>query len=687
MQKPKKSYLPFRMNIVFFVVFILFSILILRLGWIQIVQGENYRRDLDRKEDYTVTNPVPRGKMYDRKFRVIVDNVPRKAITFTNEGFSQNEMLETSKKLAELIDQKIDKITDRDMRDFWILKNPERATAKITKKEQALFAANQLSDKDLYHLKLERITSRELQELTNEELEVLAIYRIISSGYKYTTQIIKKDGVTDKEFALVNENLRNLPGVDTTTDWDRSYPFENTLKSVLGNVSNSDEGLPADQLNYYLARGYSRNDRIGKSQLEAQYEGVLRGNKSKVKNLTDHTGTVVETQTVYNGEKGKDLVLTIDMDLQKAVDKIVEEELWAAKKQPGTNLTDRAYVVLMNPHTGEILAMSGKKIVTNKNTGQPEMEDDAMGTFTTTYNVGSVVKGATILTGYKTGAISTGTIFNDAGIKIKDTPLKKSYIYMGNINEIDALKKSSNVYMFHTAIRIGNGHYEYNKPLDLDTKAFDTIRNSFASFGLGTRTGIDLPSEQIGFKGSSKLPGYLLDLVIGQYDTYSTMQLAQYVSTIANGGYRMQPHIVKQIRLPAEGKEEIGPVNQVINPAILNRIDAKHNWIYRVQLGFKKVMQEEGGTAYKYFKGADYSPAGKTGTAEAFYDGPLRNHFGKEPPQVMNLSLVSYAPSYDPEIALAVLVPWAYQGKEDHKANLKIGRRVLDVYFQMKKKP
>lgn len=149
----------------------------------------------------------------------------------------------------------------------------------------------------------------------------------------------------------------------------------------------------------------------------------------------------------------------------------------------------------------------------------------------------------------------------------------------------------------------------------------------------------------------------------------------------------MQPHIVKQIRLPAEGKEEIGPVNQVINPAILNRIDAKHNWIYRVQLGFKKVMQEEGGTAYKYFKGADYSPAGKTGTAEAFYDGPLRNYFGKEPPQVMNLSLVSYAPSYNPEIAMAVLVPWAYQGKEDHKANLKIGRRVLDVYFQMKKKP
>jgi cell division protein FtsI/penicillin-binding protein 2 len=331
--------------------------------------------------------------------------------------------------------------------------------------------------------------------------------------------------------------------------------------------------------------------------------------------------------------------------------------------------------------------MSGKKIVRDSKTGKFIMTDDALGTFTTTYNVGSTVKGATILTGYKTGAISPNTYFDDRGIKIKDTPIKKSYAYLGHLNEITALKKSSNVYMFHTAIRIGKGHYEYDKPLNFSNKmAFETIRNSFASFGLGTRTGIDLPNEQTGFKGQSKLPGYLLDLVIGQYDTYSAMQLAQYVSTIANGGYRMQPHIVKQIREPGKDGEKIGPVLKEITPTVLNTIDAKKVWLRRVQLGFKKVMQEPGGTAYKFFKGAAYSPAGKTGTAEAFYDGPLRSHFGKEPPPVMNLSLVSYAPSSHPEVAMSVLVPWAYDGKEDNRANLKIGRRVLDTYFKMKKK-
>ncbi|MED4205150.1 penicillin-binding protein 2 [Neobacillus mesonae] len=684
-QKKKTSHFPFRLNILFFTVFVLFSILILRLGFIQIVHGENYKKDLERKEDISVSNPVPRGKLYDRHFRVIVGNVPKSAITFTNQGFSQAEMLKTAERLAQLIEKNTDKITNRDKRDFWILKNPTLADAKITKQEKDLYAAKKLSDYDLYKLKLERITDVELNKFTKKDLEVLAIFKEFTSGYKFIPQIVKNDHVTAKEFAFVSENLQSLPGVDTTTDWERSYPFDTTLRSVLGKVTRSEEGLPAEQLQYFLARDYHRNDRVGKSQLESQYEEILRGYKAKIKNITDKTGNVIETQPVIDGRIGKDLVLTIDMDLQKAVDKIVEEELTKAKRLPGTWLTDRAYVVLMEPYSGDILAMSGKKLVRNGKTGRPEMQDDALGTFTTTYSVGSTVKGATILTGYKTGAIVPGTVFDDAGIKIKDTPIKKSYAYLGRLNEITALKKSSNVYMFHTAIQIGKGNYEYDKPLNLTNKmAFETVRNSFASFGLGTRTGIDLPNEQTGFKGKSRLPGYLLDLAIGQYDTYSTMQLAQYVSTIANGGYRMQPHIVKEIRRPAVGKEKLGPILKEVSPTVLNTIDAKEEWLHRVHIGFRKVMQEPGGTAYKFFKGAKYAPAGKTGTAEAFYDGPLRHRFGKEPPPVINLSLVGYAPSTNPEVAMAVLVPWAYQGKEDNKANLKIGRRVLDTYFKMK---
>lgn len=679
----KKNPTPVRVNILFFSVFILFSLLVLRLGIVQIVHGEDYKREIDRKEDVTVNNPVPRGKMLDRNLKVIVDNKPLNAITYTNEGATQKEMLQVAANLARIIDQKTDKVRERDKKDFWIIKNPDEAKKLITDKEMELFKNKKLKDKDLYKKQLERITDTHLAQLSMQDIEELAIFRIMNSGYKFTPQIIKNEDVTSKEFAVVNENLDMLPGVNATTDWNREYKFVDTFKPVLGRVTTSNEGLPAERIDYYMSRGYTRNDRVGKSYLEMEYEDVLQGKKEKVINVTDKAGELLEKELVTEGQRGKDLVLSIDMDLQIAVEEIIAKELWAAKSSPGTSLLDRAYVVLMEPNTGEVLTMAGKKIVKDKKTKELILEDDALGNILNTFNVGSVVKGATILTGFKNGAIYPGQSFDDRGLQFKDTPLKKSYSYLGKPNDILALKLSSNVYMFHTAIKIGNGIYRYNDTLNLNPEVWNKIRNSFASFGLGVRTGIDLPNEQTGAKGANQPIGKVLDLVIGQYDTYSTMQLAQYISTIANGGYRMQPRIVKEIREPAGNGEELGPVYMSYPPTVLNEIGMEEQWLDRVYTGFEKVMQESGGTAYRHFGNAPYSPAGKTGTAEAFYDGPLRKK-GDPLIQTMNLSLVGYAPAKNPEIAMAVMVPWAYQGGVDHQANKKIGRAVMDAYFNLK---
>ncbi|MCM3584141.1 penicillin-binding protein 2 [Mesobacillus maritimus] len=679
---PKKTPLMIRINILFFLVFILFSLLILRLGIIQIVHGEDYQREINRKENYAVHNPVPRGRMLDRDYRIVVDNEAKKAITYTNEGHDQNQKLKIAEELAKLIDKETDHIRERDKKDYWILKNPDRAENLISAEERKLFKEKKLTDEQIYQRKLDRITKKELEEFKKEDLEELAIFRLLNIGTRFSPQIIKNENVTREEFAAVSEHLEKLPGINTTIDWERTYLYDKTIRSLLGAVSSTEEGLPADQLDTFLSRGYRRNERVGKSYLENQYEDILHGKDEKTIHITDKKGHLLQTETTYSGDRGKDIVLAIDMELQKKVDKIIEEELLSAKKKQGTHLLDRAYVVLMDPYTGEVLTMSGKRIITDKETGKREIIDDALGNITTTYNVGSTVKGATILTGYKTGAIHPRTFFDDKGLKIKGTPVKASYAYLGVLNEVDALKKSSNVYMFHTAIKIGNGQYQYNEPIDLDDNVFDTIRNSFASFGLGVRTGIDLPNEQSGYQGTSRLPGYALDLVIGQYDTYSTMQLAQYVSAIANGGYRIQPRMVKEILEPEVALGEKGPVYFSFKPKVLNTIDVKTEWLQRVQLGFKKALTEHGGTGYNFFGSAPYSPAGKTGTAEAFYDGPLRNKYGRIPPEVLNLSLVAYAPSHSPKVAMAVMVPWAFQGKEDHKANLRIGRRVLDVYFQ-----
>ncbi|SEM28801.1 Cell division protein FtsI/penicillin-binding protein 2 [Mesobacillus persicus] len=684
-KKKKTKQVSFRLNLLFFAVFMLFSMLILRLGIVQIVYGEDYKREIERTEDVTVNSPVPRGKMFDRNMTTIVDNTASDAITYTrSQGTSTEEMLKVAERLAKLIYKDTDAVRERDKKDYWILKNPERAKEKITEAEWDLYKEKELDDKAIYDLQLERITEKDLDQLTDEDLEILAIFREFNSGYALTPQIVKKE-VSAKEYAAVSENLEQLPGVDTTTDWDREYPLKPTLSSVLGGITDSNEGLPRESLEYYLSRDYSRNDRVGRSYLELQYEDVLHGQKAKVKNITDKAGNVLDTEVITEGNRGKDLVLTIDMDLQIAVEKIIEEELVKAKQQPRTRFLDRAFVVLMDPFTGEVLTMAGKQIVKDKETGVREMKDFALGNISTSYTVGSAVKGATVLTGLNTGAIVPSTTFHDTPIVIKDTKPKSSWrAGLGTLDYKNALKVSSNVFMYRTAINVGEGVYRYNQPLSINPKAFDTFRNSFAQFGLGIRTGIDLPNEMAGFKGFDRGPGLLLDFAIGQYDTYTPMQLAQYVSTIANGGNRIKPQIVREIREPIMDNKDIGPVVKTFEPVVLNKVDAEPEWIAGVQEGFRRVMQVSGGTAYGSFGSASYKPAGKTGTAQAFYDGPERGNFN-EAPGVMNLSLVGYAPYDNPEIAMAVMVPWAYEGNSGHTANSVIGRRVLDTYFDIKK--
>lgn len=682
-KKKKKTHVPFRLNMLFFVIFLLFSVLILRLGIVQIVYGDNYSRELERTEDVTVNNPVPRGKILDRTLKTVVDNNPVDAITYTRyQGTTTEEMLDTAEKLATFIEKKTDKITERDKKDFWILKNPDEAEALITDEDMEKVKNEEIEESDLYKLQLERITEEQLESFSEEELQVLAIYRELASAKALTPYIIKNEDVTPEEVAIVSENLESLPGVDVTTDWNRKYLFDKTLQSVIGKVSSSNEGLPLERLDYYLSRDYNRDDRVGKSYFEYQYEDLLQGQKAKVKNVTDKSGKVIEAIQITKGKRGNDLVLTIDMELQLAVEAIIEEELKAKKASGSTSLLDRAFVVLMDPHTGEILTMAGKQYDRDEN-GKVVFNDFALGNFTTSYNMGSAVKGATVLAGLQSGAITPSTGFMDTKMYIKGTPAKGSYKNLGYMNIENALKRSSNVFMFRTAIEMGGGVYRPNESLSINPAAYDTMRYYFSQMGLGVRTGIDLPNEMIGFKGTEQNPGKLMDLSIGQYDTYTPLQLAQYVSTIANGGKRLQPHLLKEVREPSDDPEEIGGIVQEVSPVVLNTLDMEQSWIKLVKSGFRKVMQEQGGTAYSKFAGASYSPAGKTGTAQAFYDGPQKGKFNKTV-ETWNITLAAYAPSDNPEVAMSVVVPWAYQSSSGHSMNLDIGRKVLDKYFELK---
>ncbi|MGG4000108.1 peptidoglycan D,D-transpeptidase FtsI family protein [Anoxybacillus kestanbolensis] len=685
-KKKKRMQVPFRLNVLFFIVFLLFSALILRLGVIQIVYGEQYRKEVERTENVTVNTPAPRGKIYDRNYQVVVDNEPLHAITYTRTQTTKpSEMIEVAKKLAMYIEKPTDRVTERDIKDYWILTNEEKAKEKITEKEWKQFRAKKLTDKDIYQLQLERITEEDVKAIKEKELEVVAIFREMNSGYALTPQMIKNEGVTNEEYAVVSEHLEELPGVDVTTDWDRHYAFGDTFRTVLGNITSSEEGLPREKLDYYLARDYSRNDRVGKSYIEAQYEDVLRGQKAKIKNVTDKAGNIIETIEISQGQRGKDIVLTIDMELQKRVEQIIEEELTTMKRRGGTELLDRAFVVMMDPNTGEILSLAGRLYTRDEN-GKAVFKDYALGTITSAYAMGSTVKGATVLTGFQTGAIQPGTVLVDEPLYIKGTQTKKSHsgIRPGPMNDLKALEMSSNVYMFKTAIAIAGSTYRPHQALPIKKEAFSIMRRYFNQFGLGVKTGIDLPGEIIGWPGQSTLPGHLLDLAIGQFDVYTPIQMAQYVSTIANGGYRIQPHVVKEIREPISEKNEMGNVIYSFEPKVLNRVDMKTEYIERVREGFYRVMHGSNGTARAFFANAPYDPAGKTGTAQAFYDGPIKS---RRMTSTYNLTLVGFAPYNNPEVAFAVVVPWVYQNPRNHyPINNYIGRKILDAYFELKTK-
>ncbi|MFC4662523.1 peptidoglycan D,D-transpeptidase FtsI family protein [Oceanobacillus aidingensis] len=679
--KKKRAPLSIRMNILFFAIFLLFSALVLQLGVVQILNGESYQDEIQRTNLDTTNVPVPRGKIYDTNGELIVDNEAMYSITYTPSNDVQaEERLEVAEKLAQYIDmrdeQTIDRITDRDRREYYLLHHEEEI-------EERLETVNteEMENSEVYDATLELITDEEIADFTDDELEIIAIKKELDSAYALTPQVVKNEDVTAEEYAAVAENLDELPGINASTDWDRVYPNGDTLTSILGNVSSQEEGIPEEDLNAYLTMGYSRNDRVGTSGLEEQYEDFLRGRKEQIQYTTSQNGSIIGSETIVDGERGKDLVLTTDLEFQQEVDDILLDEFQSMKaSSPYENrFATNAYAVVMNPKTGELLATSGVEYDTendeyNNNAGFTALAN--------AHEPGSSIKGATILAGYDSEVISPGETFNDAPMRLAGSEVKRSVQDMGTVNDLTALERSSNVYMFYVALRLG-GDYRHPMPrnanLDINMgETLQTLQNYFNQFGLGSTTGVDFPYESTGLRGQvPDNPGNLLDFVIGQYDTYTTMQLAQYVSTIANDGYRVQPHFLKEARDPVASMDELGPLYYSSNTTTMNRIEMTDDEISRVQDGFRLSYQGSQGTGNDYFDDKSYNPAGKTGTAESaeFVDG--------ERFDLNNLTLVGYAPFDDPEIAFAVVVPHVGIGEGD-QINLKVGERVLDSYFEVK---
>ena len=651
----------------------LFSVVFIKLFMVMLIDKDKYNDKLLALTNKSITlNSSPRGRIYDRNYNVIVDNKAINTIVYKKEkGTTNKEMIELAYTVSPHLNLDVSRLTLRAKKEFYLAKYPDKCKKKIKSSEYEKVKQRKLSNKDIEELKIERISLDELNVFKDEDLKTAYLYYLMNNGYTYEEKVIR-NGASDEEFAYISENNDKLKGFNTRVDWERVYPYGDTLRTILGTVSSSSQGIPSEDKNYYLKLGYSLNDRVGLSYLEKQYESYLKGEKNVYEAVNSH-----ELRLVKEGMRGNDIVLSIDINLQKEIDNLIDEAIVRAKSEANTEYYDHSSVIVTDPNTGEILAIASRKIVGDK------IIDNVNSILISPITPGSVVKGASMLVGYETGAIKFGEKMLDECVKIAGAPEKCSSVNdLGVIDDLTAMAKSSNVYQFKTAIRVNGQEYYRGMKLNFNQKSFDTYRNMYHAFGLGVKTEIDLPIESAGYTSVDKASGNLLDFVMGQYETYTPIQLAQYVSTIANGGNRMQPHLLKEVR-KATDKDTLGDVMYTFEPKVLNKIEVKSENLKRVQEGFYAVMHMSGGYGRGYINDR-MDAAGKTGTSQSFID---TNNDGIIDTETITSSFIGYAPYNNPKVAFMVTSPNSSHANSSNNfaslVNYRLTRAITDKYYDM----
>ena len=643
-----------KVKVLNFLLYLGFIGVVVRLFYLQIIEREYYFEKLSNRNSKIIYEDTSlRGKIYDKNNNLLVDNGLVLTITYQKEeGMKTKDEIKLAYEMSKKIDLDYQKLTKSYLKDFYLLEHDDEIGKRISKVDKEKKIKRQITNDEYYQIKKNLVKDDDLLIYSDEDKKAIYLYYLMNNGYSYMEKIIKEN-CSIIEFMYFSENNHNLHGFDTKYLYGRIYPYGETFKSILGNVGN----IPAEKKDYFLARDYSLNDKVGLSNLELVYDNELRGSKAMylIKNK--------EKILIKEAEKGNDLVLTIDINLQKFVDDTLEKEVINAKRAYNTKYYNHSYVLISDTYGG-ILAMSGKQLVNGK------MIDIPIGNITDTITAGSVVKGASMIVGYDTGAIKIGQVIKDECIKIKDTPRKCSVYTMGNINDINALAFSSNVYQFKTAIKVGGGVYRYNKTLKINENAFDIYRDYFSRFGLGVNTGIELPNESRGYKGSNRSPGLLLNFAIGQYDTYTNIQLNQYISTIARDGKRYKMHLLNTIN------DKDGKIIEEIEPVVLNEINVSKKYLDRVKEGLKAVTSYGSGKRY-----VNINASGKTGTSESFYDSDKDGKIDKE---TISTNFVMYAPSANPKVAISINSPNISLPNSGYKypINQNVIKKISDNIYQ-----
>ena len=574
-----------------------------------------YETKLKEKTERIILGESPkRGRILDVNGKVLVDNKEVYNISYhKNYKATIKDELEIAQKLSSFVDTY--SLSTTDLKNYYLALN-NNGSDLISKDEKKLYDMHKISREEISQMKWDRITDEKIN-YDEENKKTAYLFLKMQNGYSYQDKVLFKN-VTNEFIEKIN--ALDISSLFPTISYERTYPYEETLLSIFGSVGN----ISKEKLTSYLKKGYALSDIVGTSGLEEQYEDILKGEKGEYFINSDNTLTEVK-----ESKSGSDITLNLDIDVQLELEKIMKEEMIKASKRRSAKYFNEAYAMVGNPMTGGIIALTGLKKTNDTFT------DITITAFTSSYAMGSVVKGASNTVGYLSGAIEVGKKIKDSCVKLYSEPSKCSYKRLGYVDDITALKTSSNYFQFLTAISSTGQKYRYNMKFDVTEEDFKRYRDTFASYGLGAKTSIDYPLEQTGMKGTKVAGDLLLNLAIGQYDTYTPISLLQYINTLANYGNRYALRFKKE------------DYNTFLNQIALD--EAYYN---RITEGLYEVFH--GGTASSYVS-KNKNAVGKTGTSETFYDSDNDGVVDKE---VINSTVAFYYPRESPRYSVVVVAPF-----------------------------
>ncbi|WP_249030432.1 penicillin-binding transpeptidase domain-containing protein [Tannockella kyphosi] len=655
-----------RLFIVLGALFMLAIVLLVRLYYIQVTNHDLYIVKLEQYGVVEYTTDATRGTITDRNgVDLVVNENSLSAIYYgSSTSSAQTELIANF--LIANCEVNVDSISTRESKDYFLIAYPDIVNALITEEQEVSLQLSDDYSSALYALQIGLITEELMEEYMDDEtlMYTCIVYLIGATGSGTITLV---ENLSVEEASIIGANANLLKCVSVSSDWSRVKVMGSSFSGVLGTVTTSSQGLPIELANELLSLGLQNNSRVGVSGIEEEYDTLLRGIDSTYTISVDENGNYYKEEE-SEGVGGTSLQLTIDWELQTLADELLTDVLVSTTDN---EFFTEAFFILMDADTGDVLVMSGKTI--DRETGT--VYDYADGNYKSAYLMGSTVKGGTIYTAYKNDLIYPGEEFYDTPIKIKDTAEKSSWTDMGWVDDVYALARSSNVYMFNIAIRLGGGSYSYNQSLVINTTAFDTLRASYAELGLGVKTGIDVPEEALGYRGSysNRTSGLLLDFVIGQYDSYTPIQLAQYTATIANKGVKVSPRLVLSgFQTDSLGEAYTTYSNDV---EVMDIIEDEDLAFERIWEGYSDCVTQTYGTCYSGWQTSDYDydMYVKSGTAQVF------DYSTGTGVDYSNLAATGWsAIDGEAEVVFAIVLPRKNSGSYTHL----IAAEIMDAYFE-----